>query len=154
MMGLMGALGASGATAATTAATLFSVGGSLVSGVAGYQAAQAEKERAKVNAYIGRTRAMQTDVSARQGMESELGTMRSALAANMQKQNVGTAEVFNELRTVRGRERRIEVGNRMAEAADWKMAAKNASAAGTGKLLGGLIKAGPGIFDLYQLKRK
>ncbi len=45
------------------------------------------------------------------------------------------------------------MGNRMAEAADWKMAAKNAGNAATGSLIGGLFKAGPSLFELYQLKK-
>lgn len=126
---------------------------SVATGIAGYQAAKGEQERAKINAYIGRTRALQTDVSARQGLESELGSMRAVMGANQQRPGVGTMAMINELREVRGRERRINVGNRMSEAADWKLAASNAGTAARGALVGGFIKAGPSLFDLYQYNR-
>lgn len=129
-------------------------GSSIFSGLAGSAAAKGEKQRAEINAYIGRTRAIQTDTAAREGLDSELATLRATLGANEQKMNVGTLELFNELRAVRGRERRIEVGNRMAEVADWKMAGKNASAKATGSLVGGIIGAGPSLFDIYQYKQK
>lgn len=129
-------------------------GGSILGGLAGSAEAKGEKKRAEINTYIGRTRAIQTDVEAREGLESELGTMRAALAQNGQRQNVGTMALFNELRRVRGRERRIEYGNRMAEAADWKMAAKNAKAKASGALIGGIIKAAPSMFSLYDYQSK
>ena len=154
MEGIIAGLAAGGATAATTAAQLLSAGSGIASGIAGFSQARGAKKQADINAYIGRTRALQTDVAARQGMESEFGTMRSVFAANQQRPNVSTMEVFNELRSVRDRERRIEFGNRMAEAADWKMRARNEGAGGTGALLGGFIKAGPSSFDLYQLKTR
>jgi hypothetical protein len=153
MEALLGPLLASG-TAATTAATALQAGGALFSGFSAMGRANAERERAEINSYIGRTRAIQTDASARSGMESELGSMRAVFAANMQRPNVGTAEVFNELRGTRSRERRIEFGNRMQESADWRMTARSAGASATAAGLGGLVKAGPSIFDLYQLRRR
>ena len=128
-------------------------GSSIFGGLAGSAEAKGEKQRAEVNAYIGRTRAIQTDTDARVGLNDELATMRAALAANGQRQNVGTMAIFDELRKQRGRERRVEVGNRMSEAADWKMAGKNAAAKGKSALFGGLIKAGPSLFDLYNYKK-
>ncbi len=128
--------------------------GSIFSGVAGYQQAKGEKQRAEINAYIGRTRANQADTDARVGLEDELSNLRATMAANGQRPGVGTMDIYNELRRTRGRERRIDVGNRMQEAADWKMAAKNAGAQATGSLVGGFIKAGPSLFDLYQMKKK
>ncbi len=128
-------------------------GGAIFSGMAGAAQAKGEKQRAEINAYIGRTRANQADTDARLGLEDELSTLRATMAANGQRPGVGTMDIFNELRRTRGRERRVEVGNRMAEAADWKMAAKNAGNAATGSLIGGLFKAGPSLFDLYQLKK-
>lgn len=128
-------------------------GREIFSGMAGAAQAKGEKQRAEINAYIGRTRANQADTDARLGLEDELSTLRATMAANGQRPGVGTMDIFNELRRTRGRERRVEVGNRMAEAADWKMAAKNAGNAATGSLIGGLFKAGPSLFDLYQLKK-
>jgi hypothetical protein len=129
-----------------------SVGGSLASGLTGMAAAQGEKKRAEINSYVGRTRAIQSDTTARQGLEGELGSFRAALGANHQKPGVGTLEMVQELRDTRDRERRITVGNKMSEAADWRMAGKNAAAKGTGALVGGLIKAGPSLFSLYNYK--
>ncbi len=126
----------------------------VAQGIAGYQQAQGEKQRAETNAYIGRTRAVQTNVNAREGLNEELATMRATFATNAQKPGVGTMEVFDELRRVRSRERRVEFGNQMAQAADWKMAAKNAGAAGSSALLGGFLKAGPSLFDLYEYNKK
>lgn len=128
-------------------------GGVIFSGMAGAAQAKGEKQRAEINAYIGRTRANQADTDARLGLEDELSTLRATMAANGQRPGVGMMDIFNELRRTRGRERRVEVGNRMAEAADWKMAAKNAGNAATWSPIGGLFKAGPSLFDLYQLKK-
>ena len=133
---------------------MLQAGSAAASGIAGYQKAKGEQERAKINSYVGRTRAMQTDTTAREGLESELGTLRSALGANQQRSGVGTLEMINDLRSVRDRDRRIQVGARMSEAADWRMAGKNAGSAASGALIGGAIKAGPSMFDLYDYKRK
>ncbi len=128
-------------------------GSSIFGGLAGSAEAKAEKKRAEINAYIGRTRAIQTDTDARVGLNDELATMRAVLSSNGQKQNLGTMALFDELRKQRGRERRVEVGNRMAEVADWKMAGKNAGAKASSAMLGGILKAGPSLFDLYQYKK-
>jgi hypothetical protein len=149
MMAAIGALGGA-ASAATGLSALTSIAG----GFAAAGQAAGEKERAEINAHIGRTRAMQSDVNARTDLASELGTLRSTLSANGQGMNVGSMEVMKDLRGVRSRERRIEFGNQMQQAADWRMEAKNAGAKRTGALLGGLINAGPDMLDLYQLKRR
>lgn len=137
-----------------TWAYIASASSAAFSGVSGYMAAQGEKQQAEINSYIGKTRAIQTDVQARSGMESELGSIRSTLAANQQRPGVGTFEVLNQLRSVRSRDRRVEFGNRMQESADWRLAGKNASQRGTMSLLGGVIKAAPSMFDLYDYHSK
>lgn len=129
-------------------------GSSIMGGLAGAAEAKGEKQRAEINSYIGRTRAIQTDTEARQGLNDELATMRATFSANQQRPGVGTLEIFNDLRQQRSRERRIEYGNRMAEAADWKMAAKNAQAKATGAIFGGLAGAGPSMFNLYDYQSK
>lgn len=146
------AAGGAAATTATTATLALQAGSAILGGVASAQQASAQKEQAKINSYIGRTRAIQTDVSARQGLESELGTMRAALAANGQRQNVGTAEVFKELKSTRARERRIEFGNQMQTAADYSAEARAINPSMS--IIGGALKAGPSLFDLYELKRR
>jgi len=129
-------------------------GSAAATGISGFAAAKGEQERAKVNSFIGRTRALQTDTTAREGLEGELGNLRAVLGANEQKAGVGTLAMVDELRSVRDRDRRIQFGARMSEAADWRMAGKNAGAKATGSLVGGMIKAGPSLFDLYDLKKK
>lgn len=133
-------------------ALLLKAGGALAGGALAYSSAKGQQEQAKVNAYIGRTRALQTDTVERQNLESDLGTLRTSLAANEMRPGVGTLEVVNALRKVKDRERRINVGNRMAEAADWRMRAGNAGSAATGGLFSGFINAGPSLFDLYQYR--
>ncbi len=141
--------------AALTPLTLFTeAGSSIFSGMAGAAQAKGEKKHAEANAYIGRTRAIQTDTEHRIGLTGELASMRTAFAANAQRPGVGTMELINELRRVRGRERRIEYGNRMQEAADWKMTAKNAKAKASGAFMGGLIGAGPSLFRINDFYRK
>lgn len=128
-------------------------GGAIASGVSAFGQAQAEKKQASINAFIGRTRAIQTDTDARQGLESELGQMRNVFGANQQKAGVGTLDMVNELRETRNRERRVNVGNRNAEAASARMQASAAGSRGVSALIGGGIKAGPSLFDLYDYKR-
>lgn len=125
----------------------------VFTGLAGRAQAKGEEMRARANAEIGRTRAAQTDTTARQDLNSELATLRTTLATNAQPMNTGTAAIFNELRRTRSRERRITTGNEMRGAADWSMAASNARAGGRNALLGGFIQAAPSMFDLAQTRR-
>lgn len=127
-----------------------SAAGSVAQGVMMNAQAKAAAKRNEINADIARTRAIQTDVAARQGLSDQLGTMRAAMGANTDRPSVGTMAILNELRTTRDRERRIQFGARMSEAADYRMAARNNRMSGRAGLLSGLIKAGPSIFDLYQ----
>jgi len=139
-------------TAATTAATMFSAAAPILGGIGAASAAAGQKQDAKINAFIGKTRAIQTDTTAREGLNSELATIRSTLSANGQGMNVGTNELFKELRGVRGRERRIEFGNEMANSAAYS---RQAAAIKPGmELAGGLLKAGPSLFDLYELRKQ
>ncbi len=121
--------------------------------IGSYQKAKGEQERANINSYIGRTRALQESTVSREQAESELGSLRATFGANQQRAGVGTLEVVNELRRVRDRERRIGVGNRNSEAADWRMQARNAGQAATGALFTGGLKTGSSLFDLYDYKR-
>lgn len=151
---LMAAGGAGAAGAATGGALLLQAAGPIAGGIAAMQQAKGQKEAAEVNAYIGRTRALQADAAARSGLDSELATMRATFAANQQRPGVGTLEIMRELRKVRGTERAVEFSNRMQESADYRMAGKNAMAKGTGALLTGFVNAGPSLFDFYNYRRK
>jgi hypothetical protein len=136
-----------------TASLALSAASAGAQGIAGYQKAKGEQERAGINSYVGRTRALQTDTIGREELESEIGSVRNAFAANGQTPGVGTLEVIQELRRVRDRERRIQVGNRNSEAADWRMQGRNAGSAARASLFGGVINAAPSLFDLYDYKR-
>lgn len=137
-----------------SAATLLQAGSALAGGISALGQAQGEKQRAKNNAFIGRTRAMQTDVNARQGLESEMATLRATFAANGQRPSVGTNEIMNELRTVRARDRRVEFGNEMATAADYRIQAANAGRAGVAGFVSILPQVGQSLFDYQQLRRR
>lgn len=123
----------------------------ILGGMAARASAQAEQDQANINAFIGRTRALQTDTVAREGLESEMGTMRAALGANGQRPNAGTFEMFREFRANKDRERSIEFGNRMLESSQFRTEAANASARKSLAMPLAISKAGPSIFDLYQL---
>lgn len=129
-------------------------GSGLLEGMAGRRAAMAEKQRADNNAFIGRTRAIQTSTAMREDLNSELGTMRAVMATNGQRPNVGTFEMMRELRDVRSRERRIAYGNEMMGVYDQQMASRNAQDAGRAAMIGGITKAAGPLMDLYSYKRK
>ncbi len=145
--------GAAGTGVAAVTAALPAVS-AIAGGMAANAQGKAVEEQNKVNAFIGRTRAMQTDVVARENLNSELGTLRATFAANNQRPTVGTDAIFSELRRVRARDRRIEFGNRMQEASSYNMAAKSARAEGRAGLTAGFIKAAPSVFDVYKIKSK
>lgn len=127
--------------------------GAAFTGVQAFSAAKAEKQNAETNAFIGRTRAMQTDTSARQGLTSELATMRNVLAANGQAAGVSTFEIFKDLRSSRDRERRVAFSNEMSRVHDFNQQGANAMSRGRAGLLVGLANAGPSMFDLYQRRQ-
>lgn len=126
---------------------------SVAGGLAGRSEAKAQQQQAKINAYIGKTRAIQTDTAAREGLTAELANFRTVMATNAQRSGVGTFEVMEELRDVRNRERRVDVANRNQEASAYRMQAQAAGAAGRNALIGGIVRAGPSLFDMYQLRR-
>lgn len=138
----------------TAAATLgLQAGGAILDGLGGRAEAKAQQKQAEINAYIGKTRAIQTDTAARESLSSELANFRTVMAANGQKAGVGTYEVMQELRDVRNRERRVEVANRNQEAGAYKMQAAAYGAAGRAAMIGGVVGAAPSLFDLYQLRK-
>lgn len=115
-------------------------------------AAKAEEQQANINAYIGRTRALQSDTTMRNRANDTTGTMRAALSANGQRPNVGTLELFREFRENADRERSIEYGNRMLEAAQFRTQAANARQKRRLSVPLGIARAGPSLFDLYQVQ--
>lgn len=128
-------------------------GQAVAGGIAGAQKAKGEQMRAEANAYIGRTRAIQTEATELENLGAEMGSMRAALAANEQRPGVGTLEVVRELRRVRDRERRIKAGNEMQSYYDWRTQANNAKSKASSSLILGGLKAGPSLFDLYEYSR-
>jgi hypothetical protein len=127
--------------------------GPILGGLGGRAEAKAQKQQAEINAFIGKTRAIQTDTAAREGLSAELANFRTVMAANGQRPGVGTFEVMQQVRDARGRERRVEVANRNQEASAYKMQAAAYGAASRNALIGGFAKAAPSLFDMYQLRK-
>lgn len=123
---------------------------SIMQGVAGFSQAQAEARRAEINAYIGKTRAIQTGNAARTSLESEVGSMRSVFAANGQSMDSASWDLMQRVRNIRQGESRIAVANEMAGVDDYRMQAQNAKMQGFGALLSGFGKALPSLFDIAQ----
>ncbi len=123
-------------------------------GLAGNAQARAEQKQAQVNAFIGKTRAIQTEAAAREGMNSELATMRAAFASAGERLNVGTAAITDELRKVRTRERRTAVANELIGASDWSRYAASAGQKANMSVLGGVIGGAPSAFNLYTAMKK
>ena len=126
-------------------------GQAIMGGIAGASQANAEKERAEINAYIGRTRAIQTGNVARSNLESEIASMRSVFGANNQPMDSASFDLMSRVRDVRRRERRINVSNEMQASSDFKMEAANAGQRATASLMMGFGKALPSLFDLAAL---
>lgn len=134
-----------------TAALVMQGTSAVMGGMSARAEAKGQQQQARINAYEARTRAMQQDTSERQGLGGELAAYRSVMASNGQAPGTGTLDVMRELREARGRERRINVGNRMSEMFDFERRGENAASKGRWGLLTGFAKAGPSMFDLYQM---
>ena len=135
----------------TIASSIAGLAAPIMQGIADRQALQAQAEQANINSYIGKTRAMQSDTVARQGMESELGTARAAISANQQGANVGTFEMLRELRDTRQRERRISTGAHLQQSRDFATEARNASRASNWAIPIGIARGSTSLLDLYQM---
>ncbi len=131
-------------------ATGLSAAGTVFTGVQAMNDAKAQKQQAEINSFIGKTRAIQTDTQAREGLNMELAEMRAAVAtAGEAGSGTGTLTMYNALKAQRERERRIGVGNEMQVSADYR---NQAASINPGMyLLGGALKAAPSIYDMYQL---
>lgn len=123
-------------------------GADVAGGIAGMQEARGEQQRAEINAYIGETRAIQTDTMHRRNLETELGEIRAAFGANGQRMISGNLDLMNEAREIRNRDRRINTANERRTAMDWQIAGRNAAARGRGALFAGVGSAAPSLFDL------
>lgn len=123
-------------------------------GIAASQQASAEREKAEINAYIGKTRALQTGAALSQSLASELATMRAAVAANGQSRGQGAFTLFQNLNRIRGREQQIAVANENQTAADYRYDAASAGSRSRAAFGMGLIGAGQSMFDLYQYRKR
>ena len=137
-----------------TGALALQAGSAAAGGMAGFGKAQAEKKQSEINAFIGRTRSIQTSAEAARGLNSELGSMRNVMGANQQAPGVGTFEVMQELREARGRERRVNVSNRNAEAASYRMQGLAAGSRGVSSLIKGGMGGGISLFNLQEYLEK
>lgn len=143
-----------GTTMMTAAMLVAGAAGSIAEGQAKKAEADDQARQADINAYIGKTRAIQTDVDARRGLESELSTMRATFASNNQRPNSATAMMMGELRTARNDERRINVANANQVAGDYMTSADNNRKAGRRAATIGFVRAVPNMFSLIDLKKK
>ena len=133
------------------AALIANIAGAALGAMGTMQAAKAEKAQAERNAYIGKTRAMQTDTAIRGETLDDMAAMRATLAAN--GQTAGSAvELFRALRDSRSQQRRVEFSNRMQEASDWRMQGRNALSQGRWKAASQLASAGPSLFQIYAMR--
>lgn len=143
-----------GTTLFTAAALAAQAGSSIAEGQAKKAEAEDQARQADINAYIGKTRAIQTDVDARRGLESELSTMRATFASNNQRPNSATASMMGELRTARNDERRINVANANQVAGDYMTSADNSRKAGRRAATIGFVRAASNMFSMIDLKKK
>lgn len=134
-------------------ATAIQAGGAVASGLAAHGQAKAEEERGRINAYIGKTRAIQTATTNVEALNSELGTLRATLAQNNQGMNAGTMPFFNELARTRLREGRIKRNNELAGAEDARMGAEAAGQRAAWAPIIGIGKAAPSLYDMWQLRQ-
>lgn len=126
-------------------------GSAIMGGMAEARRASEMRQQEKINAEWGRIRANQTDTAARMGLEDDLSSYRAVFSANDAGMNTGTLSLLDEARTIRQRDRRIEVGNRNREASD---AERRAATYKPGlAMLGGFLKAGPSLFKLAGTMR-
>lgn len=128
-------------------ALAFQAAGPILGGIQSAQQASFMREQEQINAEWGRVRADQTDTAARVGLEDDLSAFRAALSANDAGSSVATLGLLDEVREVRNRDRRIEVGNRRQEvyAAEGRA---NSYRPGM-HILGGVMRAGPSLAQLY-----
>jgi|AACY02.16.fsa_nt_gi hypothetical protein len=120
--------------------------GSIMAGRAAAQRAAEMRQQEKINAEWGRIRANQTDTAARMGLEEDLSAYRAVFSANDTGVNSGTIGLLDEARTIRQRDRRIEVGNRNREATD---AERRAATYKPGlEMARGFMRAAPSLFQL------
>ncbi|QDP64844.1 MAG: hypothetical protein Unbinned5081contig1001_1 [Prokaryotic dsDNA virus sp.] len=125
-------------------------GAAVAGGVSSLVAAKNEKRRSEINAYVGETRAIQTGTVARQNLESELGMYRNVLNSGG---GIDSADydLLDDIRTIRGRERRINVQNEKTQANDWRMQGNNAMARGWGGFFSGVGKAAIPLSTIVQI---
>lgn len=131
-------------------APIAGIAGNLFGAMAQRRQAQSIKEQADIDAYVARTRAMQEDTVARQGLESEIGSARAVFGANAQSPNASTFDLLSELRDTRNRERRIGFGNRMMEGYAAQTRGRNAVNGARMAVPMAMFRSGPNILDLYQ----
>jgi hypothetical protein len=136
------------------AALALQAGGAIAEGNAKAAEADAQRKQALTNMFIGKTRAVQTDTDARQGLESEMANLRATFAANQQRLNAGTLEIMTAFRQQGERDRRVSVANANQATADLATTAQNADmAAGNARRMG-WIRGARSLFSLGDYASK
>jgi hypothetical protein len=122
--------------------------GGIAGGIADYQSAAAAKQQAQINAYIGKTRAIQTDGQARETLNRNLGSLRAGLASAGQGVNLGSAFLFDSYRKASSDQRSIDYGNAMSQSLTYKSQARTIHPGMA--FLAGAGQAAPSLFGLYD----
>lgn len=125
-------------------------GAGILGGIGSILAGGAQRQQARINAYIGETRAMQTGAALTDSLAAELGSLRATFAANAQG---GGAEFFQALREVRQREMRVAVANERQNASDMQRQGRGAYTRGMAEGVSQFASAGPSLFDFVQSLR-
>lgn len=122
--------------------------GKIAGGVGDYQNAKLQKQQAEDNAYIGRTRAMQTDAISRETLNRDLGSIRAGLASSGQGVNLGSGALMDAYRTASSQQRAISYGNAMTQSYQYQQQA-NGIHPGL-SLISGFAGAAPSMFSLFD----
>lgn len=138
-----------GGSAAIGAATLASAAAPVFTGLSERSAARARARQEVINARIAGVRALQTETAARAGLESEMASIQSAMAAGGSTANVAATEYMMENRRIRDREIRIGVNNELQRRDDLLMTARDTKRMGNVAAMQGFTKGLPSMFDLY-----
>jgi len=136
-----------GAAALGPLALVSQAAGPIFGGFAAASEARQMRQQEQINAEWGKIRADQSDTAARVGLEEDLGAYRAAMSANGAGPSVATLGILDEVRKIRGRDRRIETGNRNREVFDARARARSYRPGM--EIARGFARAGPSLFQLY-----
>ena len=131
--------------------TMVTLGAQAASTVSGAMAARgqakAERERANINAYIGRTRAIQTGAAGYRRLTSKLATLRATMRANGQTDG---GVMARQIRQDIGRDIRLSVANEMTRVNDYRYEARAARSRGRQAFMMAAVQGGRSLFQMHE----